>query len=61
MPVDVDAQPIVQAAAALQPVLREYREEIEREQCLPPALFEQLREAGFYKMVIPRSLGGLQV
>ncbi len=58
---DIDAQPLVQAAAALQPTLRRYREEIEREQRLPPALVEQLHAAGFYRMVIPRSLGGLQV
>src|SRR5712692_5629289 len=61
LPADIDAQPLVQAAAALRPVLRRYHDEIEREQRLPPALVEQLREAGFYKMVIPRSLGGLQV
>ena len=61
LPADIDAQPVVQAAAALQPVLRRYHEEIEREQRMPPALVEQLREAGFYKMVIPRELGGLQV
>src|SRR6201984_2893005 len=61
LPVDIDAQPLVQEAAALQPALRKYHEEIEREQRLPPALFEQLRAAGFYRMVIPRSLGGLQV
>src|SRR5260221_6757414 len=61
LPADVDAQPLVQAAAALQPVLRDYHEEIEREQRLPPALVEQMRAAGFYRMVIPRALGGLQV
>jgi alkylation response protein AidB-like acyl-CoA dehydrogenase len=61
LPVDIEAQPLVQAALALQPVLRAYREQIERDQRLPPALVEQLREAGFYKMVIPRTLGGLQV
>src|ERR1700732_4907016 len=61
LPVDIDAQPLVQAAAALQPVLRDYREEIEREQRLPKALVEQLRAAGFYRMVIPRELGGLEV
>src|SRR6202040_2318296 len=61
LPVDIDAQPLVQAAAALQPVLRNYREEIEREQRLPKALVEQLRAAGFYRMVIPRDLGGLEV
>src|SRR5262249_49176423 len=61
LPADLDEQPLVQAAAALHPHLRDYHEEIEREQRMPPALFAQLREAGFYKMVIPRSLGGLQV
>src|SRR5260370_13167399 len=61
LPVDIDAQPLVQAAAALQPELRSYREEIEREQRLPKALVKQLRAAGCYRMVIPRSLGGLQV
>ncbi len=61
LPADIDAQPVVQAAAALQPELRDYREEIEREQRLPKALVEQLRAAGFYRMVIPRELGGLEV
>src|SRR5438094_10027853 len=41
LPIDIDAQPLVQAAAALQPVLRKYHDEIEREQRMPPALFEQ--------------------
>ena len=61
LPADIDAQPVVQAAAALKPVLRDYHDEIEREQRMPPALVGQLREAGLYRMVIPRSLGGLQV
>src|ERR1700751_5144446 len=61
LPADIDAQPLVRAAAELKPALRDYHHEIEREQRLPPALVGQLREAGFYKMVIPRALGGLQV
>src|SRR3978361_2073633 len=61
LPSDIDAQPVVKAAAAMRPILRNYHEQIEQEQRLPPALVEQLRAAGFYKMVIPRSLGGLQV
>src|SRR5271170_6483515 len=61
LPVDIDAQPLVQAAAAMRPMLRDYRDEIEREQRLPQALVEQLRAAGFYNMVIPRALGGLEV
>jgi hypothetical protein len=54
LPADTDAQPLVQAAAALQPVLRSYRKEIELDQRLPKALVEQLRAAGFYRMVIPQ-------
>jgi indole-3-acetate monooxygenase len=61
LPTDVDAQPVVRAAADLYPMLRRYHEEVEREQRLPPALVGALHEAGFYKMVIPRSLGGLQL
>ena len=61
LPSDIDAQPLVRAAAALQPGLRGYHEEIEREQRLPPGLVEQLNAVGFYRMVIPRALGGLQV
>src|SRR5439155_7443611 len=61
LPADVDAQPVVQAAAALQPALREHHVEIEREQRFPRTLVEQMREAGFYRMVIPRALGGLEV
>jgi indole-3-acetate monooxygenase len=61
LPADIEAQPLVQAALALKPALRQYQEEIEREQRMPPALVGQLRDAGFYKMVIPRTLGGLQV
>ena len=61
LPADIDAQPLVRTALALQPALRRYHGELEREQRIPRPLFEQLREAGFYKMVIPRSLGGLEV
>lgn len=57
---DIDAQPVVRAAAAMRPVIREHHKEIEREQRLPPALVKQMHAAGFYRLVIPRALGGLQ-
>src|SRR3984957_7646218 len=60
LPVDIDAQPVVQAAAALRPVLRTYHEQLETEQRLPPALVEQMQAAGVDRLVIPRALGGLQ-
>src|SRR5262249_39936735 len=61
LPADIDAQPVVRAAAELQPMLRDYHDEIERNQRFPKELVEQMRAAGFYRMVLPRSLGGLQV
>ena len=60
LPLDIEAQPVVQAAAALRSVIRSHREDIEREQRLPKALVEQFHAAGFYNLVIPRELGGLQ-
>ena len=38
LPQDIDAQPVVRAAAALAPTLRRYRDAIEREQRLPDEL-----------------------
>lgn len=61
LPADVDAQPVVQTAAGLRPMIRGYRDEIESQQRLPRELVEEMRAAGFYRMVIPRALGGLQV
>jgi indole-3-acetate monooxygenase len=60
LPIDIDAQPPVRAAAALRSVIRGYHDEIEREQRLPKALVEQFHAAGFYSLVIPREMGGLQ-
>jgi len=60
LPADVESQPLVRAAAGLQPLLRELHDEIEREQRFPRALVEKMREAGLYRMVIPRLLGGYQ-
>jgi indole-3-acetate monooxygenase len=61
LPADVDAEPLVRAAAALRSVIRGHRAELEREQRLPKSLVEQLHAAGFYRMVRPPALGGLQV
>jgi alkylation response protein AidB-like acyl-CoA dehydrogenase len=61
LPADIEAEPLVQAAAALQPVIRGFHDELEREQRLPKALVEQCHAAGFYRMVRPPALGGLGV
>jgi alkylation response protein AidB-like acyl-CoA dehydrogenase len=60
LPTDIDAQPVVRAAAALRSVIRSHRAELEREQRLPKDLVEHFHRAGFYSLVIPRALGGLQ-
>src|SRR5256886_11256128 len=60
LPSDIDAQPVVQAAATLRSVIRGHHAELEREQRLPKALVEDLHRAGFYNLVMPRELGGLQ-
>ena len=60
LPADIDAEPLVRAAAALRPAIRACRDELEREQRLPKALVEPLHAAGFYRLVRPRQLGGLQ-
>jgi alkylation response protein AidB-like acyl-CoA dehydrogenase len=38
-----------------------FQDETERERRIPPRLVDQLREAGFYRMLAPRELGGLQL
>ena len=62
LPADIDAQPVVQAAAALQPVHPRLPRG-DRARAAPAAApwSSELHAAGFYRMVIPRSLGGLQV
>src|SRR5258705_4011506 len=60
LPADVEAQAPVQAAAALRSVIRAYHDELEREQRLPKVLVEQFHAAGFYRLVRPPELGGLQ-
>jgi indole-3-acetate monooxygenase len=61
LPADIDREPLVEAAAALYPTLRRWHTEIEREQRFVPPLVDALRAGGFYRMLIPRTLGGLEV
>ena len=58
---DVDAHPLVRQARAMHPALRRFAEQIEREQRFPAELVALLHAAGFYRLVTPRALGGLQV
>jgi alkylation response protein AidB-like acyl-CoA dehydrogenase len=52
---------VVEAAADLRSIIRGYQEEIDRERRIPPALVEQMRPAGLYRLLVPRALGGLQL
>src|ERR1051326_2908262 len=52
---------LVEAAAGFVPVIRDYQPEIERDRRVPRPLLEQLRSSGFYRMLVPRSLGGAEV
>lgn len=61
LPTNVEDHPLVRAAWTLQPKLRTFRDAIETEQRLPQELVAQLHAAGFYRMVLPRAIGGLQV
>jgi alkylation response protein AidB-like acyl-CoA dehydrogenase len=61
LPSDVDAHPLVQAAASLRSLIRRHHDELEREPRLPKTVVEELHRLGFYQLVMPRALGGLQV
>jgi alkylation response protein AidB-like acyl-CoA dehydrogenase len=61
LPLDVESHPVVQAAKAIQPKLRAYKDEIERKQRMPKPLVEEFHEAGFYRMTLPRDLDGHQL
>jgi alkylation response protein AidB-like acyl-CoA dehydrogenase len=52
---------LVDVAAGFAPMIRAYGAEIERERRLPAPLVEMLGRAGFFRMAVPRSLGGLEV
>ena len=58
LPLDVEAHPVVQAAKAIQPKLRAYKDEIERGQRMPKALVEEFHDAGFYRMTLPHAIDG---
>jgi alkylation response protein AidB-like acyl-CoA dehydrogenase len=56
-----DSAGLLEAAAALQPLVAEFQDEIERERRIPTPIVDQLRTAGLYRMLVPRELGGLEV
>jgi indole-3-acetate monooxygenase len=52
---------LLQAARELGPVINSYIENEETNRRLSKPVFEALKEAGFYRMYLPKSLGGLEV
>ncbi len=58
---DPRAAAALDAAAALYPTVREFQEETERERCIPRPLVAQLHGSGLHRMLLPASLGGLQL
>ncbi len=55
------AAQILQAARDLAPRIAARAPEIERGRRLPPDLVAELKAAGFFRMLVPRSHGGLEV
>ena len=51
----------VATASALAPEIRSHLEEIEAVRRLPQPLVESFRDAGIFRLLVPRSVGGLEV
>jgi len=56
--IDQNAHPILAAARALAPKIREASNEIERERRLTPPIVEAMRSAGIFGMTMPKQWGG---
>ena len=57
----LDADPaLMDAARRIAPVIRDHKEEAERERRLSPPVLAALHDAGLLRMSTPRSLGGLE-
>lgn len=60
-PVVPDARSLLTAARALAPILSARAAEVERLGSLPADLLEPLRQAGLFRLLQPRALGGLEL
>ncbi len=57
----VDREALLAAARDLGPLLQEHAAEAERNRRLSPEVVRALVDAGFFRLLLPRSLGGLEV
>ncbi len=61
MTTHADAETTLEAAVGLRPSIAAAREQIEQQRCLPPPLVTQLKEAGVFRMTMPRAWGGSEL
>src|SRR2546430_15513222 len=55
-----ESDALLATAAALQPVVRDYQDENERERRIAKPVVQRLRTAGLYRMVVPQQIGGVE-
>ncbi len=53
------SSPLIDAAIALQPLIRERADDIERDRQLPSEVVEAIRGAGLFHLTLPEDLGGV--
>ncbi len=49
------------AARAMAPLVAEHRSNFDRDRNLPSVLIEAMRQAGFFRLWLPRALGGVEL
>jgi alkylation response protein AidB-like acyl-CoA dehydrogenase len=57
----ISSASLVSDARALAPLIREHAPEAELNRRISPKVIAALKEAGFFRMLLPRALGGLEV
>ena len=57
----ISSTSLISDARTLAPLIREHAPEAELNRRISPKVIAALREAGFFRMLLPRSLGGLEV
>lgn len=58
---NADENTLIEAVERIGPIITAHREEAERERRLSKPVLDAMVEAGLFRMLVPRSLGGLEV